>query len=56
MAQKILIVDDEALARSRLHELLDDIAAEQPTQVVAVVELIAVLLVTEVQALSSCLY
>lgn len=32
---KILIVDDEALARSRLRELLDDIAPDQSTQVVA---------------------
>jgi len=32
---KILIVDDEALARSRLRELLDDIASEQPSEVIA---------------------
>ena len=32
---KILIVDDEPLARSRLRELLGDIEAQMPNQVVA---------------------
>lgn len=31
---KILLVDDEALARNRLRELLGDIASQQPTQVI----------------------
>ena len=32
---RLLLVDDEVLARSRLRDLLDDIAAEVPTTVVA---------------------
>jgi two-component system response regulator AlgR len=32
---RLLIVDDEAPARARLHNLLDDIAGQMPTQVVA---------------------
>ncbi|MCB1908311.1 MAG: response regulator transcription factor [Rhodocyclaceae bacterium] len=34
---KVLIVDDEALARARMRDLLSDIAAEEPTRVVAMV-------------------
>ncbi|MCB1890529.1 MAG: response regulator transcription factor [Rhodocyclaceae bacterium] len=34
---KVLIVDDEAPARARLRDLLNDIAADEPTQVVAMV-------------------
>lgn len=34
-ALRVLIVDDEAPARTRLRNLLDDIAAQVPTQVVA---------------------
>lgn len=34
---KVLIVDDEAPARSRMRDLLADVAAEQPNEVVAVV-------------------
>jgi two-component system response regulator AlgR len=34
MSLRVFIVDDEAPARSRLRELLDDIAAEVPTSVV----------------------
>jgi len=34
---KVLIVDDEAPARARMRDLLNDIAADEPTQVVAMV-------------------
>lgn len=34
---KVLIVDDEAPARARMRDLLSDIAAEEPTRVVAMV-------------------
>ena len=37
-ALRLLIVDDEAPARERLRVLLEDIAAELPTQVVATAE------------------
>lgn len=38
-ARRVLVVDDEAPARSRLRDLLGDIAAHHPTEIVGMAEI-----------------